>query len=89
MEQRNDLAREIMVAVVSDNDTAQFINMQTKMDEFYSSWLQEAHKIQQDDKYYTLDNYAAELWVTNKQFEDDLKNNHNRYEQRISALKKD
>ena len=65
MEQRNDFAREIMVAVVTDNDSAQFINMQTKMDEFYSSWLQETHKIQQDDKYYTLDNYAAELWVTN------------------------
>lgn len=39
--------------------------------------------------YYDIENYASELWVTTKQFEEDLKKNHNRYEKRISDLKKE
>ena len=33
--------------------------------------------------YYNLDTYAGELWLTAKQFEDNLQLNYKRYEKRI------
>ena len=33
--------------------------------------------------YYNLDSYAGDLWVTAKQFEDNLQLNYQRYEKRI------
>ena len=81
MEQRNDEARELMEGVVLDLEENQpYTRMQAKLEGFFSEWHAEAEKIHQNDKYFTLDAFTSELWVTTKQFEDDLRANHNRYE---------
>ena len=86
MEQRNEAAREVIQGVRQDG---RYSEGQEAVEGFYRGWLAEAQQVQQDDKYYTLDQFSNELWVTTKQFEDDLKTNHNRYEQRLTSLKKD
>ncbi len=48
-----------------------------------NNWAIEADKIQNNEMYYNLDSYAGELWLTAKQFEDNLQLNYQRYEKRI------
>ena len=77
MEQRNEAAREVIQGVRQDE---RYNEGQEAVEGFYRGWLADAQQVQMDDKYYTLDHFSNELWVTTKQFEDDLKTNHNRYE---------
>jgi|LauGreDrversion4_2_1035121.scaffolds.fasta_scaffold1885566_2 hypothetical protein len=41
-----------------------------------NNWAIEADKIQNNEMYYNLDSYAGELWLTAKQFEDNLQLNY-------------
>ncbi len=60
--------------------------MEIKINQFIEEWHQEAENIRQNDMFYDIETYADELWVTQKEFEDDLKKNHNRYEKKIANI---
>lgn len=74
MSSNNELARVLMQTAITEHSLSQPL-----LAPFIHNWGQEAEKIHQDEKYYNIDSYARELWVTTEQFEADLKVQHKGY----------
>ena len=41
-----------------------------------------------DDANFEIEHEAEELWLTRKEFEEDLRRNHNQYERRIEGIRR-